>query len=209
MKKQFFLTACLIFLTGLMLVMPRMAAAQDPVAVLNSVANDMIASLKAKEMTLKTNPAQVYSLAYKLIVPHADLDYMSQRVLPPQTWGNASPAQRADFKKEFTTLLVRTYASALADYSDQTVRFYPVRGGYAGKSTVQVKSEIVRSDGPTIGVTYSLVAQGSEWKLFDIIVEGVSMLESFRSQFADKLSSGDITQLVASLQQHNAANSGE
>lgn len=207
--KKLFWVPFVLFLSAFIAMMPRVAAAQDPVGMLNSVAKQMIASLKAREMTLKTNPSQVYSLAYRLVVPHADLDYMSKRVLPPQTWNQASSGQRAQFKHEFTTLLVRTYASALADYTDQTVRFYPVRGGYGGRSTVQVNSEIVRTDGPSIPVNYSLVLEGSQWKLYDMTVEGVSMLESFRSQFADKLSEGNITTLISALRAHNHANSGE
>ena len=131
MKKLFWVPFTLV-LSLFIALTPRIAAAQDPVGMLNSVANQMITNLKAREMSLKTNPAQVYSLAYKLVVPHADLEYMSKRVLPPQVWKQASSAQRDAFKQEFTTLLVRTYASALADYTDQTVHFYPVRGGVGG-----------------------------------------------------------------------------
>ncbi|MHB1947920.1 MAG: MlaC/ttg2D family ABC transporter substrate-binding protein [Gammaproteobacteria bacterium] len=207
MKKLFWIPFILI-LSASIALMPRIAAAQDPVAMLNSVANQMIDNLKSHQMSLKSNPGQVYSLANRLVVPHADLDYMSKRVLPPQIWTQATSAQRTDFKREFTTLLVRTYASALADYSDQTVKFYPVRGGVAGKSSVHVSSEIVRSDGPSIPVSYSLIAAGSQWKLYDMTVEGVSMLESFRSQFADKLSQGNMSDLISALKQHNQQNSG-
>lgn len=101
------------------------AAGSGPVEMLQSVADQMIASLKSHQTTLKQNPSLVYSLAYKIIVPHADLDEMSKRVLPPQTWNNATAGQRQEFKREFTNLLVRTYASALAEYKDQTVRFFP------------------------------------------------------------------------------------
>jgi phospholipid transport system substrate-binding protein len=164
----------------------------------------MISILKSNKTTLKQNPSLVYSLAYKIIVPHADLDEMSKRVLPPQTWNSASAGQRQEFKKEFTNLLVRTYASALAEYKDQTVKFYPVRGGYAGRSTVKVNSQIVRTDGPSISVNYSLVSSGSGWRLYDMTVEGVSMLQSFRSQFSDQLSKGDMASLIRVLKQHNS-----
>lgn len=180
-------------------------AASDPVNMLQSVANQMIASLKAHSTTIKENPSLVYSLAYKIIVPRADLDEMSRRVLPPQTWNNATAAQRSQFKREFTSLLVRTYASALAEYKDQTVEFYPVRGGYQGKSTVNVNSKIVRTDGPSIAVNYSLVSTGSGWRLYDMTVEGVSMLQSFRSQFSDQLARGDIQSLIQVLKQHNGS----
>jgi len=206
MKKYFSLLISFLILGSVLFNVAR--ADSDPVSMLTSVADQMIASLKQNKATLKTNPSLVYSLANRIIVPHADLAEMSKRVLPPQTWASATPAQRSQFQREFSTLLVRTYASALAEYKDQTVKFFPVRGGYQGKSTVQVNSQIERSDGPSIAVTYSLVQRGSGWRLYDMTVEGVSMLESFRSQFADKLSQGDMAALLRDLQQHNRTHGG-
>ncbi len=196
--------SCLMMTCFALTLMPvtTQAASSNPVAMLQSVADQMIASLKANRTTLKQNPTLVYSLARKIVVPHADLDEMSKRVLPPQTWNSATPGQRQEFKREFTTLLVRTYASALAEYKDQTVRFYPVRGGSQG-STVKVNSQIIRSDGPSISVIYSLIGAGAQWRLYDMTVEGVSMLQSFRSQFADQLAKGDIASLIRTLKQHN------
>jgi phospholipid transport system substrate-binding protein len=179
-------------------------AAGDPVSELNSIADQLISKLKENKTTLKENPSLVYSLANEIVVPHADINYMAKRVLPPKTWASASASQRSRFETAFSTLLVHTYASALANYNDQTIHFYPVRGGYAGKSTVQVNSAIERSDGPSISVNYRLVLAGSEWKLYDMSVEGVSMLESFRSQFADQLSQGDIDSLINKLSTHNS-----
>ena len=192
----------LIMSCTVLLFMPVTAeAAGGPVEMLQSVANQMIASLKAHKTTLKQNPSLVYSLATRIIVPHADLDEMSKRVLPPQTWNSATPGQRQEFKREFTTLLVRTYASALAEYKDQTVRFYPVRGSQG--RTVKVNSQIIRTDGPSISVNYSLVSSGGGWRLYDMTVEGVSMLQSFRSQFSDQLAKGDMASLIRVLKQHN------
>lgn len=191
----------LFLMMSLMIGGMQVAAARpsDPVGLVKSLADEMIANLKANKANLKRSPSLVYSLAYKIVVPYADLDEMSQRVLPPQTWNKASPSQRAQFKKEFTDLLVRTYASALADYNDQTVRFFPLRGG-AGKS-VTVSSQIVRSDGPSISVNYRLRLASSGWKLYDMSVEGVSLLQSFQEQFRQKLSQGNMDQLLMELKQ--------
>lgn len=191
-------------LTGLSLAMSSHAAS-DPINMLNGVANQLIDELKSHQATLKTDPGLVYRLANQIVVPHADVDVMAQKVLPPQIWNNSTGAQRSRFKQEFTTLLVHTYASALANYTDQTVKFFPIRGGYAGRSSVQVNSEIERPDGPPISVNYRLVQAGGGWKLYDLSVEGVSMLESFRSQFSDQLSRGDIESLIKSLSEHNAS----
>ncbi len=208
--KKYFLSMMALFVAGCMtlFLLPAISeAAGDPVQMLQSVADQMIASLKKNKTTLRENPSLVYSLATRIIVPHADLDEMSKRVLPPQTWNSATQGQRQQFKREFTTLLVRTYASALAEYKDQTVKFFPVRGGYQGRSTVQVNSQIVRNDGPSISVMYSLVSTGGGWRLYDMTVEGVSMLESFRSQFSDQLSKGDMASLIAVLRNHNTGRS--
>lgn len=208
MKKILLLIVSMLFL-GFGCVNQAVAADQDPVAMLQSVADRLIAGLKENKATLKKNPGVVYALASKIVVPHADLLEMSKRVLPPRIWDGATQAQRDQFQKEFTTLLVRTYASALAEYKDQSIRFYPVRGGYEGKSAVKVDSQIVRTDGPSISVSYRLLLRGTDWKLYDLIVEGVSLLESFRSQFAEKVTKGNMQDLLVDLKQHNTENSGE
>lgn len=184
------------------------AASQGPVDLLQSLANRMISELKSHKATLRSNPSLVYSIANRIIVPHADLDAMSQRVLPAKTWEAATPEQRRKFEREFTTVLERTYASALAEYTDETVKFFPLRSGAEGKSYVTVNSQIVRTDGPSIAVNYTLVLRGSQWRLLDITVEGVSMLESFRSQFSDSLSRGDINNLIDEISNHNSNHDG-
>jgi phospholipid transport system substrate-binding protein len=195
------------FLTGALLMTATPAlAGGDPVAELNGIADQLINKLKENKTNLRENPQLVYSLADHIVVPHADISEMSKRVLPPNIWNSASSSQRSRFEAAFTNLLVHTYASALANYNDQTVHFFPVRGGYAGKSTVQVNSKIERPDGPPITVNYRMVLRGSDWKLFDISVEGISMLESFRSQFADQLAQGNIDALITKLTSHNSGN---
>lgn len=183
-------------------------AASDPVSLLSSIADQLIAQLKQNQASLKSDPNLVYSLANKIVVPHADIDEMAKKVLPPPVWGKASPGQRSKFEDEFTTLLVRTYAAALADYKDQTIRFLPVRGGVDGKTNVQINSVITRPDGPSISVNYRMILKGSEWKLYDLNVEGVSLIESFRAQFADQLSQGTMDDVIRSLANHNRDNAG-
>lgn len=176
----------------------------DPVNMLKGISDQMIADLQAHKATLKSNPSQVYGFARTVIVPHADLAEMSKRVLPPRIWNEASASQRSQFQQQFTNLLIRTYASALAEYKDESVQFFPVRGGASGKTTVRVDSNIVRSEGPSIAVNYRLVYKNGQWRLYDMVVDGVSLLESFRSQFADKLSKGSMDDLLRDMSAHNS-----
>ncbi|EKD70489.1 MAG: Toluene tolerance protein Ttg2D [uncultured bacterium] len=197
----FIMTA--IFL-ACMPILTKAASQSDPVALLQSIADNMVSQLRANKATLKTKPQIVYRLAYRYVVPYADLPEMSRRVLPPQVWNKATSSQRIQFQKEFTTLLIRTYASALTSYKDQVVQFFPVRGGSQGMKTVEVNSEIVSSESQPIRVTYRLIRVGSVWRLYDMSVEGVSLIESFRSQFADILSTGDMNKLINQLARHNS-----
>ena len=175
----------------------------DPVSLLQYIADNMVAQLKSNKATLKSKPQIVYKLAYRYVVPYADLPEMSRRVLPPSVWNSATPAERMQFQKEFTTLLIRTYASALTSYQDQVVQFSPIRGEYQNQKTVEVRSQIISSSASPINVTYRLIHVGSVWRLYDMSVEGVSLIESFRSQFADILSQGNMQQLLARLSSHN------
>lgn len=172
----------------------------DPVGLLEYISSNMIRELKQNKATLKTKPGIVYKLAYRYVVPYADLNEMSKRVLPPTVWRGASESQKAQFKKEFTRLVIRTYASALTSYKDQVAKFYPLRGS-AGNN-VQIRGEIVGSGG-NIQVSYRLLKSGGSWKLYDMSVEGVSLVSSFRSQFASILANGNMSTLLKKLSSHN------
>ncbi|OGT62681.1 MAG: hypothetical protein A3E85_00320 [Gammaproteobacteria bacterium RIFCSPHIGHO2_12_FULL_45_12] len=182
------------------------AVQSNPVALLQYIADNMISQLKANKASLKTKPQIVYSLANRYVVPYADIAEMSRRVIPPRVWASATSAERAQFQSKFTRLLVRTYASALTEFQDQSVKFYPVRGNTAGMSTVVVNSVIESPTRQSIQMTYRLLRKGSAWRLYDMSVEGVSLIESFRSQFADILAQGNMEQLLNQLGRHNAGN---
>ena len=177
-------------------------AAVSPVDMLRVTSESAISQLKANQMTLRSNPTVVYRIINKILLPHIDVQTMSRVALGREAWLKATPQQREQFIKEFTTLMTRTYASALAAYTDETVKFMPLRETPDSNRT-QVDSQIIRDDGPTIAVSYRLVLKGDDWKVYDISVEGVSMLESFRSQFADELAKGDMQHLLQTLSQHN------
>ena len=199
-KSNFKALACIILFFSMMMSV-QAAPSGNPVSLLQYIADNMIAGLKDNKATLKTKPGVVYDLAYKYVVPYANLSEMSKRVLPPRIWNSSSEAQRQEFQRLFTRTVIRTYASALSNYEDQTIKFYPVRGGYSG-NTVEVSSQIISSQSQPIDVTYRLVRTNSGWKLYDMSVEGVSMLGSFRDQFAEILSRGDMNTLLSRLSGH-------
>lgn len=180
------------------------AWADSPLGMLQSTSQRMLAELKANKPQLRNNPAIINRIVRTVVVPHVDLPAMSRTVLGREAWSTATPAQRQQFMREFTTMVIRTYSSSLSAYSDQTVQFFPLRGGEGGGSQVEVESRIIQSDGPSISVSYRLIRDGGNWKIYDFSVEGVSMLESFRSQFAAQLERGNLEQLLQTMRRHNS-----
>ncbi len=181
-------------------------AISSPVDLLQNTSTQLITTLQQNKVTLKTNPQLVYRIVDQILLPHVDLVTMSSIALGREAWMRASPAQRQAFTQQFTTLLIRTYASALAQYTDEKVRFFPLRGGFNGQSRVQVDSSIIRDSGPAINVSYRLMRVGEQWKLYDFSVDGISLVQSFRSQFVQELQQAGIDGLISKLAQHNAQN---
>ncbi len=178
-------------------------AAGDPVAMLQQTSNQMISALKQNKATIKTNPKLVESLARQIILPHVDTSAMSQLALGRTAWQNATSSQRQAFVSQFTTMMIRTYSSALAAYSNQSVTFLPVRGGTDNLTRVQVNSQIIQPGGPAIPVSYRLLNRSGSWKVYDMSVDGISLVQSFRAQFANQINQSGMDGLLSVMAKHN------
>lgn len=175
-----------------------------PVPMLQETANHILDTLKQNKAGLKRNPQIIFQAVERYLLPHVDVIGMSRSVLGRQAWVKASAAERAEFSREFTRLVIRTYASPLAEYTDETVTFLPIRGSVDSRF-IRVNSMIVRSHGNNIPLTYSLVAKNGQWKIYDLSVEGVSLLQSFRSQFAQALQNSSMQSLIQQMRSHEKA----
>lgn len=178
-------------------------AVTSPVTQLQNIANQMVKSLEQNKSHL-SNMNVIRGIVNRNLLPNVDLTRMSASVVG-RYWRDASATQKSQFKKEFAYLVTTTYAAALSSYDGDKVQFYPLRGNYAQQSTVSVRSLIVRASGQRIPVDYDLVREGSQWKVYDFSIENVSMVQSYRSQFAGVLSTSGISGLLQQLQQHNRA----
>ncbi|OIZ94392.1 hypothetical protein A1D18_06025 [Candidatus Rickettsiella isopodorum] len=181
-------------------------AISSPVDLLQSTSNQLISALQRNQATLKTKPQIVYGIVNQILLPHVDVMSMSSKALGREAWLRATPMQRQAFAQQFVTLLIRTYSSALAQYTNERVNFLPLRGDYNSESRVQVNSVIVRETGPSINLSYRLMRVNGQWMLYDFSVGGVSIIESFRSQFAQELQNNGIDGLINKLAQHNNQN---
>lgn len=177
-------------------------AQSSPVPMLQDTANKIISTLSQNKGQLESNKNIIYSSVRKNLLPIVDVKGMARSVLGRQAWRKATASERQAFTKEFTNLVIHTYASPLAKFSDEKVKFLPVRGDL-NKRFVRVNSVIIRSNGPNIPLNYSLVSKNGQWRVYDMSVEGVSLLQSFRSQFAQSLQNSSMQKLIKDMQQHN------
>lgn len=184
-----------------MAIAQMMLAQSSPIPMLEQSAKGIIATLKENKANLKNNPGIIYKAVETNLLPQVDVIGMSRSVLGRQAWTKASPAERTQFAQAFTQLVIRTYSSPLAKYSDETVQFLPLRGSVDNRF-VRVNSVIVRSEGKNIPLTYSLVSKDGQWKVYDLSVEGVSLLQSFRSQFAQALQNSNVTEVIKTMQRN-------
>lgn len=174
-------------------------AAQAPVAMLQQTTGQMLSALKQSH---NRSGDALYPIINRILLPHIELNTMSRMVVG-RYWGTATPAQQQEFKKQFTHYVTQTYSTALAQYKNEKVSYFPIRGGITG-NRVQVNSQIEQSNGQTINVNYQLMLSGGQWKVYDFSVEGVGMVQSYRSQFADILSSQGLPGLLQRLQAKNS-----
>lgn len=177
-------------------------AQEAPEVMLQRVTDTMIQAMRKHDQALKARPAFIRNIVENVLVPHVDWVTMSQWVLGRQIWLHATDAQKKQFIHTFKSLLIHSYAGTLRAYRNQSISYLPPRGG-SGKSSVQVGSLIRAPGREPIHVTYRLTKKGQTWQVYDISIEGISLLKGFRSQFASELQRGDLDHLIRYLHAHN------
>lgn len=167
----------------------------------------MLTALKNEHDALKANPAKLYALTEEIILPHFDFERISSWVLG-KYWREATPEQKSRFTQEFRNLLVRTYATAMLEYSGQEIKYLPFKAD-AGASTVTVRTEVVQPGGPTIPINYSLFVKEGEWKVYDVVVENTSLVANYRSSFANEIRQSGLDSLIEKLASRSNQQSGK
>lgn len=168
---------------------------------MKATSDKVIARIKTEREALRADPKGLYNLVHELILPHFDFVRISQWVLGKH-WRTANPQQRSKFIEEFRTLLVRTYAMALLEYADRPIKFLPVHADPQGE-TVTIKTEVEGPGNQPVPMNYRLHIKGNEWKVFDVSVDRVSLISTYRASFASEIRQGGLDALISSLETKN------
>lgn len=150
---------------------------------------------------IREDRQRLYDLVDEIVLPHFDFSRMSMRVLGKH-WRSASVEQRGRFVSQFQILLVRTYATALEEYTGQTIHVQPVRSRPEARQ-VSVRMELQPHGGAPIPINYALYRRGESWKIYDVAVDGVSLVINYRSSFGAEIRKNGLDGLIEKLVQRN------
>ena len=170
--------------------------------VVRSTSNQVIERLAQEKQNLDAHPEMLYELIQELVVPHFDFPIMSRWVLG-KAWNTIDAGSQEQFTVQFRTLLVRTYAKALMEYSDEKVEFLPMESD-PNSNLVVIKTQVTGkgSANPT-PINYRMHVSGGEWKVIDISVDGVSLIGTYRGSFAAEIRKSGIDSLIQKLTERN------
>ncbi|HRM62742.1 MAG: phospholipid-binding protein MlaC [Acidovorax temperans] len=201
------LAAGTVYALGLPLA--ALAADETPDALIKRLSEDVLNTVRADKAIQAGDIDKVIALVDKTVMPNVNFRRMTAAAVGPG-WRQATPEQQKRLQDEFKVLLVRTYAGALAQVSDQTVRIKPMRAA-ADDKDVLVRTEIVGKGDP-IQLDYRLEktpGEGAGWKIYNLNVLGVWLVETYRSQFAQEINAKGIDGLIDTLVARNKSNAAK
>lgn len=179
-------------------------AGKSPDILVRETTDKVLSELRTNHNALQADVNRLYQIVEDIVLPHFDFKRMSKLVLGKH-WKKASEVQRQKFEREFKALLVRTYATALFEYTDQEIIYRPYRPK-EGSSRVVVKTELVPSDGPMIPIDYALSKAADDvWRVFDVRIDEISMVANYRNSYGKLIESRGMDKLIESLRRKREA----
>jgi phospholipid transport system substrate-binding protein len=175
-------------------------SAETPDAFIKRLSVDVLDTIKADKAIQAGDVSKISALVDTKIMPNVNFQRMTASAVG-RTWRSATPEQQKRLQDEFKTLLMRTYSGALSEVKDQTIALKPLRMA-ADDTEVTVRTEI-KGRGDPIALDYRLEKAGSSWKIYDLNVASVWLVETYRTQFAQEINANGIDGLIAKLAERN------
>ena len=193
-----------VFLSLLMIVPAASAQEDSPDAMIQGVTEEVLGIVRQDKEIQGGNTQRAIDLVEAKVLPHFNFQRMTALAVG-RDWNKANAEQKKRLAEEFKTLLVRTYSNALTGYRNQTIRYRPTRM-QAGTTNAVVRSEILQPGNKPIQLQYSVEKQGEGWKVYDVVVAGVSLVSNYRSTFNQEVSANGIDGLIRMLVEKNKQN---
>lgn len=191
-----FLAALLVFLVSFSAM-----AAEAPDAMVKRVSEEVLDIVRQDKDIRNGDTQKIVALVDAKVLPNFNFQRMTSLAVG-RDWRAASPAQKGRLAEEFKMLLVRTYSNALTSYSNQRIVFKPFRMK-DGETDVLVRSEVIQPGSQPVQIDYWLELADGKWKVYDVVVAGISLVTNYREQFSREVRDGGIDGLIASLAAKN------
>lgn len=189
-------------LAGLFLVCGNAISSQEPPdELVKRVTDDVLNIVRTDKDIQSGNTSKAIALVEAKVLPHFNFDRMTALAVG-KDWRQASPEQKKRLSEEFKTLLVRTYSNALTAYKNQKIVYKPLKM-QAGDTDVMVRTEIRQPGQQAVQLDYALETQNSAWKVYDVVVAGISLVTNYRENFAQEVRAGGIDGLIAAISAKN------
>ena len=179
-----------------------LANEEAPDALIHKVTDDVLTIVRQDKDIRNGNTKKAIELVEAKVLPHFNFQRMTALAMG-RDWNKANPEQKKRLADEFKTLLVRTYSNALTGYKDQTIRYKPSKM-QGGDTEVLVRTEIVQPGNKPIPLDYSLEKQADGWKVYDVVVAGVSLVTNYRDTFNQEVRANGVDGLIETLAKTNA-----
>lgn len=179
-------------------------AEEAPDALVRRSTNEILAAIKADKDLQAGNQQKIEKLAEEKVLPYFNFVRMTQLAVG-RNWRDANDTQKKSLIDEFRTLLVRTYSTSLSQYRNQTIEVKPLKMAPADTDVI-VKTQVIQPGGQPIPIDYSLEKTKDGWKVFDVLIDGVSLVTNYRSSFNTEIQKTGIDGLIKSLGERNAKN---
>jgi len=190
-------------LTAVSLLLPAASFAQEmaPDALVRKSIDEVLVLIKADKDLQNGNPKKLHALVEEKILPHFDFTRMT-RLAVGRSWSQASDAQKQALTREFQSLLVRTYSTSISQYRNQTIDVKPAKIAAGDKDTV-VRTVVNQPGGQPIPIDYSMERAEKGWKVYDVVVDGVSLVTTYRGSFNEQIQKSGVDGLVKTLADRN------
>lgn len=196
-----------LFVSATLLAAPAVHAADEsPDSLIKRVSSEVLDNIKSDKSVQAGDMSKVMALVDSQIMPNVNFTRMTAAAVG-RSWRQATPEQQKKLQDEFKTLLIRTYSGALAQVKDQTINVKPLRAA-AADTEVVVRTEVLGRGDP-VQLDYRLEKVGNSWKIYDLNVLGVWLVETYRTQFAQEINAKGIDGLIASMAERNKSNAAK
>jgi phospholipid transport system substrate-binding protein len=176
-------------------------AQEAPDAMVKRVSQDMQATIKSDPLIQAGNEARIREVVEAKLIPNFDFTRMTA-LATGKNWRAATPEQQKRLADEFKTLLVRTYSGAIGKYRDETIEIKPLRMNPAD-ADVTVRTLVMKAGGQPIQIDYNLSKSAEGWKVFDVVIGGVSLVTNYRDEFNEQVKNGGVDGLIKTLSDRN------